>query len=96
MVKKLKEKGAKDQLLMFLAGPSGSGKSTGVTLVRTFCFKFCCFASIIFDDKTFYFTAITGSAASLFGGVTLALAAHQYQQCDVFRVGEGESFIHRR
>ena len=75
-ITKLKANGANDRSLMFLTGLAGSGKYTGINLAWTFCFEFGQYTSLMFDDESFYFTAITGSAASLFQGITLASVAH--------------------
>ena len=72
---KLLDLGAKEQLLMFITGPAGSGKSTALEVAQHFCFEFCRTVGEHWDKSTFLFTAITGSAASLFGGVTLHSAA---------------------
>ncbi len=66
-IKKLKARGGRDQLLMFLTGPAGSGKSTAMKVAQHFCYEFCRAVGIMWSDKTFIFTAYTGSAASLFG-----------------------------
>jgi hypothetical protein len=60
---------------MFLTGPAGSGKSTAVMVAQQFCFEFCMAVGDMWSDKTFLFTAYTGLAASLFGGVTISKAA---------------------
>ncbi len=72
IIKKLKARGGKDQLLMFLTGPAGSGKSTAIKIAQQFCYEFCIAVGIMWSDKTFIFTAYTGLAASLFGGVTIS------------------------
>ncbi len=45
---------------------------------------------IIWSDKTFIFTAYTGSAASLFGGVTISKAAflNQRKQLSIDDINE--------
>ncbi len=70
IIKELKARGGRDQLLMFLTRPAGSGKSTAMKIAQQFCYEFCIAVGIMWSDKTFIFTAYTGSAASLFGGVT--------------------------
>ena len=75
LVEQLKARGGMDQLLMFLTGPAGAGKSTALTVAQRFCFEFCRAIGILWGDSTFLFTAYTGSAASLFGGVTICKAA---------------------
>ena len=75
IVKKLRCLGAKDQLLMFITGPAGSGKSTALEVAQHFCFEFCKTIGEHWDNTTFLFSAMTGAAASLFGGVTTHSAA---------------------
>ncbi len=76
-VKKLEARGGREQLLLFLTGPAGSGKSTAMRVVEQFCYEFCMVVGgVIWGDKTFLFTAYTGSAASLIGGVTISTAAY--------------------
>ena len=72
---KLYALGAKEQLMMFLTGSAGAGKTTAVKLAQKFCFEFCHAVSIFWSDRTFLFTAYTGSAASCFGGITICKAA---------------------
>jgi hypothetical protein len=80
VIKKLKARGGRDQLLMFLTGPAGLGKSTAIKVAQQFCYEFCIAVGIMWSDKTFIFTAYTGSAASLFGGVTISKAAFLNQR----------------
>jgi hypothetical protein len=80
IIKKLKARGGRDQLLMFLTGPAGSGKSTAMKIAQQYCYEFCIAVGIMWSDKTFIFTAYTGSAASLFGGVTISKAAFLNQR----------------
>ena len=75
IVKRLQDLGAKVQLLMFITGPAGSGKSTALEVAQHFCFEFCKTIGEHWDDTTFLFSAMTGAAASLFGGVTTHSAA---------------------
>jgi hypothetical protein len=42
IVKRLKARGAKEQLLMFLTGPDGLGKSTAMRVAEQFCYDFFC------------------------------------------------------
>ncbi len=77
---KLKARGGRDQLLMFLTGPAGLGKSTAMKIAEQFCYEFCIAVSIMWSDKTFIFTAYTRSAASLFDGVTISKAAFLNQR----------------
>jgi hypothetical protein len=60
---------------MFITGPAGAGKSTSLEVAQHFCFSFCRCIGYHWDDSTFLFTAMTGCAASLFGGITLHSAA---------------------
>ena len=85
IIKKLKARGGRDQLLMFLTGPAGSGKSTAMKIAQQCCYEFCIAVCIMWSDKTFIFTAYTGLAASLFGGVTISKAAflNQHKQLSV-------------
>jgi hypothetical protein len=74
IIAKLKARGGRDQLLMFLTGLTGLGKSTAMKIAQQFCYEFCIAVGIMWSYKTFIFTAYTGSAASLFGGVTISKA----------------------
>ena len=76
LVRELKAKGGKDQLIMFITGPAGCGKSTTMEAAQLYCHRFCSAIAATFNDNTFYFTATTGSAAALFGGTTIHSAAH--------------------
>ena len=76
VVDQLRALGAKDQLIMFLTGKAGAGKTTASKLAQQFCFEFCQAIGVMWDDRSFLFTAWTGSAASAFGGVTIAGAAY--------------------
>ena len=80
LIKRLKARGGKEQLLMFLTGPAGSGKSTAMRVAEQFCYEFCAACGVMWCDKTFLFTAYTGSAASLIGGLTISKAAHINQK----------------
>ena len=62
-------------MLIFLTGPTGSGKSTAIMVAQNFCYEFCLAVGAMQSDTTFLFTAYTGSAASLFGSVTISKAA---------------------
>ena len=75
LTKELKAMGAERQLRMFLSGPAGSGKTTAVKIAERFCYKFCSVMGKLWTDRTFLFTAYTGSAASCFGGITICKAA---------------------
>jgi hypothetical protein len=61
---------------MFLAGPAGSGKSTAMRVAKQFCYEFCVAVGVMWSDRTFLFTAYTGSAASLIGGIKISKAAY--------------------
>ncbi len=50
-IKKLKARGGRDQLLMFLTGPAGSGKSTAMKVAQQFCYEFCTAVGIMRSDK---------------------------------------------
>jgi hypothetical protein len=60
---------------MFYTGLAGSGKSTAVKVAQQFCYDFCLAVGVMWSDQIFLFTAYTGEAASLFGGVTILKAA---------------------
>ena len=45
-------------------------------MAQRFCFEFCLAVGTLWSDSSFLFTAYTGSAASLFGGVTIVKHAH--------------------
>jgi hypothetical protein len=75
IVKRLKAREGQEQMLMFLTGPDGSGKSSALMVAQQLCYEFCLSVGVMWSDKTFLFTAYTGSAASLFGGVTISKAA---------------------
>jgi hypothetical protein len=49
-------------------------------LAQQFCYGFCLAVGVMWSDETFLFTAYTGAAASLFGGVTISKAAFLNQQ----------------
>lgn len=74
LITKLKQRGAREQLIMFVTGLAGAGKSTAIKVAQRFCFEFCKAASIMWNDNTFLFTAYTGSAAAAFGGLTTSSA----------------------
>jgi hypothetical protein len=80
IVRRLEAQGGQNQLIMFLTGPAGSGKSTAVKVAQQFCYDFCLAVGVMWSDSTFLFTAYTGAAASLFGGVTISKAAFLNQQ----------------
>jgi hypothetical protein len=76
IVRKLEARGGQEQLLLFLTGPTGSGKSTALRVAEQFCYEFFMAVGIMWGDRTFLFTAYTGSAASLIGGVTISKATY--------------------
>ena len=80
IVQRLKARGGQSQLIMFLTGPAGSGKSTAVKVAQQFCYDFCLAVGVMWSNTTFLFTAYTGAAASLFGGVTISSAAFLNKQ----------------
>lgn len=49
-------------------------------MAERFCFEFCYSVGNLWSDNSFLFTAYTGSAASLFGGVTIVKHAHLAKQ----------------
>jgi hypothetical protein len=44
-------------------------------IAEQFCYEFCLAVGVMWSDTTFLFTANTGSAASVFDGVTISKAA---------------------
>ncbi len=80
IVHRLEARGGQNQLIMFLTGPAGSGKSTAMQVAQQFCYDFCLAVGVMWSDRIFLFTAYTGAAASLFGGVTISKAAFLNQQ----------------
>jgi hypothetical protein len=75
IVNRLKTRGAKEQLLMFLTGPAGSGKSAAMRVAEQFCYEFCAAVGVVWCERIFLLMAYTGSAASLIGGITNLKAA---------------------
>jgi ATP-dependent DNA helicase PIF1 len=65
---------------MFLTGPAGSGKSTAMRVAEQFCYEFCVAVRATWCERTFLFTAYSGSAASLIGGVTISKVTYINQQ----------------
>jgi hypothetical protein len=80
IVHRLETRGGQSQLIMFLTGLAGSGKSTAVKVAQPFCNDVCIAVGVMWSDQTFLFTAYTGAAASLFGGVTISKTAFLNQQ----------------
>jgi hypothetical protein len=80
LINRLKARGGKEQLLMFLTRSAGSGKSTALKVAEQFCYEFCATVGVMWCEKMFLFTAHTGSAASLLGGLTISKAAYINQQ----------------
>ena len=76
LIEELHARGGEEQLRMFLTGPAGAGKSTAVKVAQRFCFEFSRAVGVLWSDSTFIFTAYTGSAVSLFSGVTLCKHAY--------------------
>jgi len=68
---KLKRMGAEDQLIMFLTGAGGCGKSHVIHAARKFCHRFSQAVGLIFNANSFFLTAYLGSAAALWGGITI-------------------------
>jgi hypothetical protein len=63
IVKKMKTRGGQEQMLMFITGPAGSSKSSALMVAQQFCYNFFLSVGVMWSDKTFFFTAYTGSAA---------------------------------
>jgi hypothetical protein len=76
IISSLKRMGAEEHLLMFLTGAGGCGKSHVISAARKFSHRFSQQVGIMFDAETFYLTAYVGSAAALWGGITIHTAAH--------------------
>lgn len=72
----LRDRGGREQLLMFVTGFAGAGKSTAIKVAQKFCYEFCKATSVMWADNTFLFTAYTGSAAAAFGGLTTVKATY--------------------
>jgi hypothetical protein len=45
-------------------------------VAKELCYEFCVAVGVMWSDTTFLFTAYTGSAASLIGGVTISKDAY--------------------
>jgi hypothetical protein len=90
IVNRLKARGAKKQLLMFLTEPAGLGKSTTMRVAEQFCYEFCVAVGVMWCERTFLFTAYTGSAASLIGGIKISKAAYinQHKQLSAYDINE--------
>eukprot|EP00574_Skeletonema_japonicum_P011463 CAMPEP_0201714666 /NCGR_PEP_ID=MMETSP0593-20130828/1046_1 /ASSEMBLY_ACC=CAM_ASM_000672 /TAXON_ID=267983 /ORGANISM="Skeletonema japonicum, Strain CCMP2506" /LENGTH=747 /DNA_ID=CAMNT_0048203961 /DNA_START=45 /DNA_END=2288 /DNA_ORIENTATION=- len=86
----LRERGGREQLLMFVTGFAGAGKSTAIKIAQKFCYEFCKATSIMWADNTFLFTAYTGSAAAAFGGLTTVKATYIAKQGSTPRLSADE------
>lgn len=53
LIKELKRRGGRKQLIMFATGLAGAGKSTGIKVAKRFCYEFCKAAYIMWNDNTF-------------------------------------------
>jgi hypothetical protein len=53
-----------------------SGKNTAMRVAEQFWYEFCMAVGVMWGDRTFLFTAYTGSAGSSIGGVTISKAAY--------------------
>ncbi|KAL7545894.1 hypothetical protein ACHAWF_009251 [Thalassiosira exigua] len=80
---------------MFLSGPAGAGKTTAVRIAEQFCFRFCMVVGNLWNDRTFLFTAYTGSAASACGGITIVKTAFINKRGDLSKT-EKEKWKHVR
>ena len=65
-------------MLLFLTRLAGAGKTTAIKAAEQFCFEFCSSCNIMWTDKSFFYTAYTGSAASTFGGRTIVKASGMF------------------
>ena len=72
----LENVGGRKGLIMFLSGERGSGKTTTIQAVYLVCKYVCTKKGIQFDNTVVQKTAFSGSAASLFGRVTLHSACN--------------------
>ena len=54
VIKILKARGGRDQLIMFVTGLAGAGKSTAINVAQRFCFEFCKAASVMWKENTFF------------------------------------------
>jgi hypothetical protein len=72
---RLKNKGAKEQLLICVTGPGGSGKSHVMKCCQMYCKLFCNSIGKPFNFSVFPVTATSNSAASLLQGITIHAAA---------------------
>jgi hypothetical protein len=50
IVKSLRARGGKEQLVMFLTGPAGSGKSTAMSVAEQFCYEFCVVVGVMWCE----------------------------------------------
>ena len=67
--------GTKDQMIMFLTGSTWADKTTAFKLAQRCCFEFCRAVSMLWNNRTFLFTAYIGSAVSCFGGIIICTTA---------------------
>ena len=54
IVNRLRARGAKEQLLMFLTGPARSDKSTAMRVAEQFCYEFCVAVGVMWCERTFF------------------------------------------
>ncbi len=54
IVTRLKARGGREHMLMFLTGPAGSGKSSALVVAQQFCYKFCLSVGVMLSDKTLH------------------------------------------
>ena len=76
LVKELKNKGNKSQLLMFLSEQGGPGKIYVILVVQTYCHTFCQCESILYDNTPIYLTGMMGCTVALIKGLTLHSATN--------------------
>jgi hypothetical protein len=76
VVKRLKQLGGNDQLIMLLSGGAGCGKSLVIGRAQKFCFEFCRAVGIPYHKNTIYLSSTSGSSAALIGGTTTHSAAY--------------------
>jgi hypothetical protein len=88
VVKRLKELGGNDHLIMLLSGGAGCRKSLVIGRAQKFCFEFCRAVGIPYHKNTIYLSSTSGSSAALIGGTTTHSAAYlnNTKIYDVYRV----------
>jgi hypothetical protein len=70
----------KNNNFCFLQGLLDQKKRTTMRVAEQFCYELCVAVGVMWSDTIFLFTAYTGSAASLIGGIIISKAAYLNQQ----------------